>query len=49
MGADDVTTTSSGGMTAGRQGLNDSTKVSLLDGLQRLEAIRPLYVEGDVG
>lgn len=44
-----VTTRSNGGNTVGRQVLNNSVRVLLLDGLHGLEARWQLHVEGDLG
>lgn len=45
--ADDVTTPSTVGMTAGGQVMNYGPKVFLLGGRHRLKAMAQLYVDGD--
>lgn len=47
--ADDMTTSSTGGITAGRQVVNNGDKVLLLDGRHCLQVMRQLHVRSDVG
>lgn len=49
LSADDVTTLSTGGMTVGRQVLNNCANVFLIDERHGLEEMRQLHLEGDVG
>lgn len=46
---EDVSTTSTGGMSVGCQVLNHGVKVLLLDARHCLEAMQLMHVEGDVG
>lgn len=46
---DDVNTTSTDRMIAGRPVLDNSTKSLLQEGLPRLEMMQQLHVKGDVG
>lgn len=47
--SDDVTTPFPGGMKVGDRVLNNVAKVLSVDGRFRLEAVRQLHAEGDVG
>lgn len=49
MSTDNVTMSSTGCVTAGRQVLSNGSNVFLLDGQHRLEAMRLLHREGDLG
>lgn len=49
VGADDVTIHATVSMTAGRQVLNNCEKVLLLNRRQRLEEMRQMRMQGDVG
>lgn len=49
LSADDVITSSTGGMTAARRVLSNDRMVLWLDRHHHLEAMRQLYMEDDIG
>lgn len=46
--AEDVSTRSAGGITVGREALNNGAEILFLVGRHRLEAMQKLHVENDV-